>query len=136
MGIQSESTGISLAQQTSVSGIIGKLSFEFDETLARPVLDRMLDASADRSTHARSVFAAPGIALGWCVAADDDAVDAAGEAIGTNGRQNIRVPRSADGRARDGHAGGAQAARSHREFIDDDAAANEPLEYAVLVKAA
>ena len=87
MGIQGEITGISLAQQTSVSGIIGKLSFEPDETLARPVLDRMLDASAHRGRESRGVFVAPGIALGWCAGIDDHA----GEAIGANVRQNIRA---------------------------------------------
>jgi asparagine synthase (glutamine-hydrolysing) len=69
-----------------VGGIIGKLSFESNETLARAVLDRMLDASAHRGQQVRGVFAAPGIALGSC-AADERASDV----VGINDRQNVRA---------------------------------------------
>jgi asparagine synthase (glutamine-hydrolysing) len=50
-----------------VSGIIGKLSFEQHETLARPVLEQMLDAVAHRGESRRDIHAAPGIALGASV---------------------------------------------------------------------
>jgi asparagine synthase (glutamine-hydrolysing) len=49
-----------------VSGIIGKLSFECDETLATPVLEQMLDAVANREPRVGTcdIYQAPGIALG------------------------------------------------------------------------
>jgi asparagine synthase (glutamine-hydrolysing) len=55
-----------LLNRTTVSGIIGKLSFDRDETLARPVLDRMLDTLARGCRDQRSIHTAPGIALGGC----------------------------------------------------------------------
>ena len=48
-----------------MGGIIGKLSFDPHEPLARPVLEQMLDASRHRATG-RDIFTAPGIALGCC----------------------------------------------------------------------
>jgi len=72
-----------------VGGIIGKLSFERDETLAHPVLEQMLAALRHRGIHNRGIHTAPGIALGW-------RGDAAANAAGT-----IRV-------VADGDAGCAQ----------------------------
>jgi asparagine synthase (glutamine-hydrolysing) len=69
----------------AVGGIIGKLSFDSGETLARPVLDRMVDACAAPGETGRGVFAAPGIALGWC------ARDAAPAAPGTNPRRTLHA---------------------------------------------
>jgi asparagine synthase (glutamine-hydrolysing) len=70
-----------------VSGIIGRLSFDPAETLARTVLDRMLDASVSGPLDSRSVCAAPGIALGWCGAPRPHGASA----IGASDRQNIRA---------------------------------------------
>ena len=55
-----------LLNRCAVGGIIGKLSFQCDETLARPVLEQMLDAVADREPvpGARDIYQAPGVALG------------------------------------------------------------------------
>ena len=50
-----------------MSGIIGKLSFEQDETLARPILERMLDAVAHRGRSEGDIHQAPGIALGGAI---------------------------------------------------------------------
>ena len=47
-----------------MGGIIGKLSFERDETLARHVLEQMLDAVSHRGLADRDIHVAPGIALG------------------------------------------------------------------------
>lgn len=49
-----------------MSGIIGKLSFECDEALARPALEQMLDLVAHReaTSASRGIYQAPGIALG------------------------------------------------------------------------
>jgi asparagine synthase (glutamine-hydrolysing) len=60
-----------------VGGIVGKLSFDRGETLVRPVLERMLDAcraEAPGAREDRAIFAAPGIALGWCAESDDTPV--------------------------------------------------------------
>ena len=65
-----------LLNRTAVSGLIGKLSFDGGETLARPVLDRMLDASG--LGRARILCVAPGIGLGGC-------------AIGVTENEAIRV---------------------------------------------
>jgi asparagine synthase (glutamine-hydrolysing) len=82
-----------------VSGIIGKLSFDRDETLARPVLDQMLDASRHPGTRGQGIYIAPGIALGWCsdlqtpsfdpvTAGDDhDAVRVVADVVLTNARE-------------------------------------------------
>jgi len=70
-----------------VSAIIGRLSFDRAEILARTVLDQMLDASATGTLETRSVFAVPGIALGWCGPARPDGTSA----IGTSDRQHIRA---------------------------------------------
>jgi asparagine synthase (glutamine-hydrolysing) len=56
-----------------VGGIIGKLSFDQDETLARPVLEQMLDAVAHRGGSRRNIYAAPGIALGSTDGPEDSA---------------------------------------------------------------
>src|SRR5438132_7859518 len=56
-----------------MGAIIGRLSFDVDEILARTVLDRMLDASVRRGLETRSLFTAPGIALGSCGAAREQA---------------------------------------------------------------
>ena len=69
-----------------VSGIIGKLSFEPDETLVRPVLERMLDA-VQRSHDGCGVFIAPGIALGW----SGTPADQSSAVIGTNERNSVRA---------------------------------------------
>lgn len=70
-----------------MSAIIGRLSFDPTEILARTVLDRMLDASVNGPLETRSVFAAPGIALGWCGTARPDGISP----IGASDRQNIHV---------------------------------------------
>ncbi|HTM03377.1 MAG TPA: asparagine synthase-related protein [Vicinamibacterales bacterium] len=49
-----------------MGGIIGKLSFQHDETLALPVLEQMLGALRHRGAHGSGIYTAPGIALGWC----------------------------------------------------------------------
>ena len=69
-----------------MGAIIGRLSFDREEVLARSVLDRMLDASA-RALETRRLFAAPGIALGSCGARPDDATSL----VGTSERQHIRA---------------------------------------------
>jgi asparagine synthase (glutamine-hydrolysing) len=51
------------------------------------VLDQMLDASATGTLETRSVFAVPGIALGWCGPARPDGTSA----IGTSDRHHIRA---------------------------------------------
>lgn len=53
-----------------MGGIIGKLSFDPEERLARPVLEQMLEAVADPGTRGRVLHSDGGIALGCC--ADDD----------------------------------------------------------------
>jgi asparagine synthase (glutamine-hydrolysing) len=71
-----------------VSGIIGKLSFDADETLARSVLERMLDASVSSVGQAPAlsgVYTARGIGLGWCAASTDS------RAFGMNEQQTVRV---------------------------------------------
>jgi asparagine synthase (glutamine-hydrolysing) len=59
-----------LLNRTAVSGIIGKVSFDPREPLARATLDQMLDASADAHDRARAVFQAPGIAIASCAPGD------------------------------------------------------------------
>jgi asparagine synthase (glutamine-hydrolysing) len=71
-----------------VGGIIGKLSFDADETLARPVLEQMLDAVRHRGHTAHGFYCAPGIALGWC-AGPDDRIPPAG--LATSESQSVRV---------------------------------------------
>jgi asparagine synthase (glutamine-hydrolysing) len=67
--------------------IIGRLSFDSEEILARTVLDRMLDASSREVIDPRGVFTAPGIALGWCGGAHD----LGATPIGTSDHLNIRA---------------------------------------------
>ena len=70
-----------------MGAIIGRLSFDSDEILARTVFDRMLDASTRRAVDARGVFAAPGIALGSCgTPREHDA-----SPVGTSDRLHIRA---------------------------------------------
>lgn len=71
-----------------MGGFIGKLSFEQDETLARPVLEQMLESVAHRGTAARGIYCGPGLALGWCTAPDEQAPPAR---LAANERQNIRA---------------------------------------------
>ncbi len=70
-----------------MSAIIGRLSFDRAEILARTVLDQMLDASSTGTPETRSVFAVPGIALGWCGPARPDGTSA----IGTSDGHHIRA---------------------------------------------
>jgi asparagine synthase (glutamine-hydrolysing) len=77
-----------LLNRWAVGGIIGKLSFEADETLARPVLEQMLNAVRHRGNSVQGFHCAPGIALGWCTAPDEH-VPPAG--LATNEAQTIRV---------------------------------------------
>src|SRR5258705_10655205 len=67
--------------------IIGRLSFDSEEILARTVLDRMLDASSREIIDPRGVFTAPGIALGRCGGAHD----LGATPIGTSDHLNIRA---------------------------------------------
>src|SRR5437870_458088 len=60
-------------RRNHMSAIIGRLSFDSEEILARTVLDRMLDASVRRGLETRSLFTAPGIALGSIGAAGEHA---------------------------------------------------------------
>jgi asparagine synthase (glutamine-hydrolysing) len=71
-----------------VGGIIGKLSFQPDETLARPVLEGMLESVAHRGRNSRGFFCGPGIALGWCTGPGEQAPPAG---LATTERQHVRV---------------------------------------------
>src|SRR5262245_38135820 len=74
-----------------MGGIIGKLSFDSNELLARAVFDRMLDASGSNGTEARGVFTAPGIALGWCGVREGLASPLLETAVGASDARNIRA---------------------------------------------
>ena len=78
-----------------MGAIIGRLSFEAEEILARTVLDRMLDASVRHPVDARSVFAAPGVALGSCgsppAESSDAGCDDAASRIGITENHTVRV---------------------------------------------
>ena len=77
-----------------MGAIIGRLSFEAEEILARTVVDQMLDASVRHPVTARTVFAAPGIALGWCGLPSAESRGAKrndAPAIGTNDNRTVRV---------------------------------------------
>jgi hypothetical protein len=124
--LKAKSLAFRLLNRRTVGAIIGRLSFEPGDALARPVIDRMLDESHCGSP-ARGIFDAPGIAIGWC--GPTLASAPAGEGIGVNEQENIRA-------VADSHLTNAGKHRLWcREFIDGDAPA-EPLEYAVLLKAA
>ena len=69
-----------------MGGIIGKLSFEPDETLARPVFERMLDA-VHRVHDTTCVYLARGSALGW----SGTPTEPSSAAIGTNERHTIHA---------------------------------------------
>ena len=71
-----------------MGGIIGKLSFEHDETLARPVLEQMLATLHRRGTAGSGIHVAPGIALGWC---GDVPASTAHPAVASNPAQTVRV---------------------------------------------
>ena len=47
-----------------MGGILGKLSIDSREPLARPALEQMLEASAGSSDNSRELFIAPGVAIG------------------------------------------------------------------------
>ena len=78
-----------------MGAIIGRLSFDAEEILARTVLDRMLDVSVRHPADARSMFAAPGIALGSCGARRAESRGAAGDdaasGIGVTDNHTVRV---------------------------------------------
>jgi len=78
-----------------MGAIIGRLSFDADEILARTVLDRMLDASVRHPADARSVFAAPGITLGSCGSprpeSTDGARDDGASGLGITANHTVRV---------------------------------------------
>jgi asparagine synthase (glutamine-hydrolysing) len=61
-----------LLNRTAVSGIIGKVSFDAREPLARAALEQMLEASAAPHDRARALFQAPGIAIGCCSSGHGD----------------------------------------------------------------
>jgi asparagine synthase (glutamine-hydrolysing) len=71
-----------------VGGIIGKLSFEHDETLARPILEQMLGALRHRGSTGQGIYTAPGIALGWC---GDEPAPITRPVVATNEEEVIRV---------------------------------------------
>jgi asparagine synthase (glutamine-hydrolysing) len=71
-----------------VGGIIGKLSFQHDETLARPILEQMLGALRHRGSTGHGIHTAPGIALGWC---DDAPAPITRPVVATNEQESVRV---------------------------------------------
>jgi asparagine synthase (glutamine-hydrolysing) len=71
-----------------VGGIIGKLSFEHDEPLARPVLEQMLASVRHRGPVGSGIHVAPGIALGWC---GDHPAPINRAAVATNTAETVRV---------------------------------------------
>jgi asparagine synthase (glutamine-hydrolysing) len=71
-----------------VGGIIGKLSFEHDETLARPVIEQMLGALRHRGHAGTGIYTAPGIALGWC---GDESAPINRPAVATNEDGTVRA---------------------------------------------
>lgn len=71
-----------------MSGLIGKLSYDHEEPLARPALEQMLDALRHRGAGARGIFMARGIALGcW----SDDHRPAWGPVVASNEDETVRV---------------------------------------------
>lgn len=70
-----------------MGAIIGRLSFDAGEILARTVLEGMLDASVRGAIETRSLFAAPGIALGSCGTRRENAASP----IGASDRRTIRA---------------------------------------------
>jgi asparagine synthase (glutamine-hydrolysing) len=74
-----------------MGGIIGKLSFDANEVLARAVFDRMLDASSRHGAKIRGVFTAPGIALGCCGVRDGLASPLLEACVGASDARNIRA---------------------------------------------
>jgi len=71
-----------------VGGILGKLSFEHDETLAIPALEQMLGTMRHRGSTGSGIHVAPGIALGWC---GDERSPITRPAVATNGDETVRV---------------------------------------------
>ena len=85
-----------------MSGLIGKLSYDLGEPLARPILEQMLDAITHRRHESRAIHTAPGIALGaWSTepgaagggigANEDDTIRAVADAALTNARDLRRT---------------------------------------------
>jgi asparagine synthase (glutamine-hydrolysing) len=74
-----------------MAAIIGKLSFDPNEVLARAVFDGMLDASSRNGSQLRGVFTAPGIALGWCGPDDGVAAPRLERCVGASDARNIRA---------------------------------------------
>ena len=74
-----------------MAAIIGTLSFDADEVLARAVFDRMLDVSSRNGAELRGVFTAPGIALGWCGVGDGAASPLLERCVGASDARNIRA---------------------------------------------
>jgi asparagine synthase (glutamine-hydrolysing) len=72
-------------------GIIGKVSFDSQDILARAVLDRMLDVSSRPGSEIRAVFTAPGIALGRCGVRDRRLPPLVDGCIGTSDARNVRA---------------------------------------------
>jgi asparagine synthase (glutamine-hydrolysing) len=71
-----------------VGGILGKLSFEHDETLAVPALEQMLGTMRHRGSVGSGIHVAPGIALGWC---GDERSPITRPAVATNEDETVRV---------------------------------------------
>ena len=103
-----------MLNRSAVGGIIGKLSFDASEPLARPVLEQMLDTVARRTVSApgsgfRDVYTAPGLALGWCADVDETAPGAAGAATADAGVRAVADARLTNARdirsrlSREGH---------------------------------
>src|SRR5690349_22688708 len=74
-----------------MAGIIGKLSFDPQEILARAALDRMLDVSSGPRSEVRGVFTAPGIALGSCGAGQRQVPPPVDCCIGASDARNVRA---------------------------------------------
>jgi len=70
-----------------VGGILGKLSIDPREPLARPVLEQMLDASAGPGDIGRELFNAPGVAIGIASAHGREA----GSVLAANDLETLHV---------------------------------------------
>ena len=71
-----------------MGGIIGKLSFDHDETLALPALEQMLATLRHRGSAGTGFYVAPGIALGWC---GGERSPITRPAVATNEDETVRV---------------------------------------------
>jgi len=74
-----------------MAGIIGKLSFDAQEILARAALDGMLDVSRGPRSEVRGVFSAPGIALGSCKVGQGQVPPPVDCCIGASDARNVRA---------------------------------------------